>query len=74
MSDTTAAPAASSEPEHVQPDEVRGPGEEAGTGRIDPPVEQEEMVTSPAKVMRIGSMVKQLLEEVGGVVAGRSVA
>ncbi len=28
--------------------------------------EPEEMVTSPAKVMRIGSMVKQLLEEVRG--------
>jgi hypothetical protein len=66
MSDITEAPAPSSQPEHVQPDEVRGPGEEAGTGRNDQPVEQEEMVTSPAKVMRIGSMVKQLLEEVRG--------
>jgi hypothetical protein len=28
------------------------------------PAEQTEMVTAPAKVMRIGSMVKQLLEEV----------
>ena len=62
MSDTTEAPPASSEPEHVQPDEIRGPGEEIETN----PVEQEEMVTSPAKVMRIGSMVKQLLEEVRG--------
>jgi hypothetical protein len=66
MSDTTEAPAASSEPEHVQPDEIRSPGDDAGMGRADQPVEQEEMVTSPAKVMRIGSMVKQLLEEVRG--------
>jgi hypothetical protein len=66
MSDITEAPAPSSQPEHVQPDEVRGPGEESGTGRTDQPVEPEEMVTSPAKVMRIGSMVKQLLEEVRG--------
>jgi hypothetical protein len=29
-----------------------------------PPAEQTETVTAPAKVMRIGSMVKQLLEEV----------
>ena len=29
-----------------------------------PPAEQMETVTAPAKVMRIGSMVKQLLEEV----------
>ena len=43
--------------EPLTPDEVT-------TSTPDP--EPEEMVTSPAKVMRIGSMVKQLLEEVRG--------
>jgi len=52
MSDTT-------ESEHVQPDEI----EIASSSDETPPV-AEEAVTSPAKVMRIGSMVKQLLEEV----------
>lgn len=50
MTDTPGA-------EPLTPDEVT-------TGGPDP--EPEEMVTSPAKVMRIGSMVKQLLEEVRG--------
>ena len=43
--------------EPITPDEIT-------TSTPDP--EPEEMVTSPAKVMRIGSMVKQLLEEVRG--------
>jgi len=45
-------------PEPITPDEVTAstPSEQAP--------EAEESVTSPAKVMRIGSMVKQLLEEV----------
>lgn len=43
--------------EPVAPDEVR-------PGVVVAPDEHEEAVTSPAKVMRIGSMVKQLLEEV----------
>jgi Protein of unknown function (DUF2587) len=49
-------------PENAQPDEVLvvdgrgGPGDEADTER--------ESVAQPAKVMRIGSMIKQLLEEV----------
>ena len=47
--------------ESLQPDEISdGPPPEAG-GAAAP---DEESVTSPAKVMRIGSMVKQLLEEV----------
>jgi hypothetical protein len=46
-------------PEAVQPDEVR---HGAATPAEQPDLE--ESVTSPAKVMRIGSMVKQLLEEV----------
>jgi hypothetical protein len=46
-------------PETVQPDEVRSAAPTPET-----PSDTEESVTSPAKVMRIGSMVKQLLEEV----------
>ena len=46
--------------EPITPDEVT-----AGTSSEQAP-EAEESVTSPAKVMRIGSMVKQLLEEVRG--------
>ncbi len=42
--------------ESLQPDEI--------TDAEVAPVIEEESVTSPAKVMRIGSMVKQLLEEV----------
>ena len=48
--------------ESLQPDEIT-------TGAVAPTADaasEEEMVTSPAKVMRIGSMVKQLLEEVRG--------
>lgn len=47
------------EPEHVKPDEV-SEGSEVGA---DVAVAREQ-ITAPAKVMRIGSMVKQLLEEV----------
>ncbi len=50
MNDTSGA-------EPITPDEVTPSA---------PDREPEEMVTSPAKVMRIGSMVKQLLEEVRG--------
>jgi hypothetical protein len=47
-------------PEAITPDEVTAtPAPEVAT-------EPEESITSPAKVMRIGSMVKQLLEEVRG--------
>jgi hypothetical protein len=47
--------------ESLQPDEIsEGSPPEAGAGAES----DEESVTSPAKVMRIGSMVKQLLEEV----------
>ena len=47
--------------ESLQPDEITDAQiTDAGV----PPVIEEESVTSPAKVMRIGSMVKQLLEEV----------
>ena len=50
--------------ESLQPDEITHgavPANVAGDGVVEP---EEESVTSPAKVMRIGSMVKQLLEEV----------
>ncbi len=48
--------------ESLQPDEIsEGSPPDAGGGAVAP---DEESVTSPAKVMRIGSMVKQLLEEV----------
>lgn len=64
MSDTPA-PAVNSEPaERIQPDEVRSPGDPAAASAEAPGGAEEESVTSPAKVMRIGSMVKQLLEEV----------
>jgi hypothetical protein len=51
--------------ESLQPDEITEgplPADPEGAGAA-APVEHES-VTSPAKVMRIGSMVKQLLEEV----------
>jgi hypothetical protein len=52
--------------ESLQPDEVTegpaGPPAIDGAESADSP--DEESITSPAKVMRIGSMVKQLLEEV----------
>ena len=48
--------------EVVQPDEITsGDGIEPGPDESEVP---RESVTEPAKVMRIGSMVKQLLEEV----------
>jgi hypothetical protein len=46
-------------PQPLTPDEVQ-------SGVPAQPPQLEESVTSPAKVMRIGSMVKQLLEEVRG--------
>ncbi len=48
--------------EPIVPDEITTNGSTAPAESFEP----EEMVTSPAKVMRIGSMVKQLLEEVRG--------
>lgn len=47
--------------ESIQPDEISDGAAPVAGGEA--PAE-EESVTSPAKVMRIGSMVKQLLEEV----------
>ena len=55
MSDTEQNPA-----ELLAPDEVLSPGAEQAEGG-DP---GEESVEQPAKVMRIGTMVKQLLDEV----------
>ncbi len=48
--------------ESLQPDEISERSSPAAAGGAAAP--DEESVTSPAKVMRIGSMVKQLLEEV----------
>jgi hypothetical protein len=56
MTDTHADPSASSLP--IGPDEVLDPSKSDGQ------VIEAGMVESPAKVMRIGSMVKQLLDEV----------
>ena len=55
-----------SEPhESLQPDEITDGSAPERADRVDEEaVPEEESVTSPAKVMRIGSMVKQLLEEV----------
>jgi hypothetical protein len=52
MSDVTAAPPAEAEPVHGELVRAED-GEQSG-----------ESVSSPAKVMRIGAMIKQLLEEV----------
>jgi hypothetical protein len=60
MSDTADAAQPS---ESIHPDEVR-PASEGGAVEPANGGEADEAVTSPAKVMRIGSMVKQLLEEV----------
>jgi hypothetical protein len=49
--------------ESLQPDEISD-GAAPVVGGGDGAPAEEESVTSPAKVMRIGSMVKQLLEEV----------
>lgn len=60
MSDIASDEQTTPEPEHVEvvhPGGVSAATEEA-------PEEHGESVSSPAKVMRIGSMIKQLLEEV----------
>jgi proteasome activator-like protein len=55
-------PAATPAEEHrIEQGELIAPGEPGSAGA---PVEGGESVESPAKVMRIGSMVKQLLDEV----------
>lgn len=55
-------------PESVRPDEVISgeppSADHDGTDAAGTAAAEQESVTSPAKVMRIGSMVKQLLEEV----------
>jgi len=53
-------------PELIRPDAVSGPEAAGSTGLAtdeDPELEAE-YVSEPAKVMRVGSMIKQLLEEV----------
>jgi len=57
------APASAEEPGTVEQGELVPSGPDAGAAD-EGPQEAGDMVTSPAKVMRIGSMVKSLLEEV----------
>jgi hypothetical protein len=57
MTDANAGPRATPLP--IGPDEVLDPSQADGIA-----IETSGMVESPAKVMRIGSMVKQLLDEV----------
>ena len=67
MTDTPAPPdpSAGRDVESVRPDDVMpGTGAQAPAGAGDGHDDDSEAVTSPAKVMRIGSMVKMLLEEV----------
>ncbi len=47
------------DPEVIEPTDVSGPSDEDGDG-----TEARGSVSEPAKVMRIGSMIKQLLDEV----------
>jgi hypothetical protein len=56
--------AAPMEPGGAEQPEVLGPGELAALAAPGPDGGDREAVESPAKVMRIGSMVKQLLDEV----------
>ena len=62
----SAPPASPPGEARVQPDEVTPgtPGAPADAGAQPLDHDESEAVTSPAKVMRIGSMVKMLLEEV----------
>jgi hypothetical protein len=61
MSDIESSPLDEGAPEVLRPDDVQA-------DQPEPPEQEEaasgEAVTQPAKVMRIGSMLKQLLEEV----------
>jgi hypothetical protein len=65
MSDIESSPLDEEAPEVLRPDDVQAeqpePAESAEQGEA---AASGEAVTQPAKVMRIGSMVKQLLEEV----------
>jgi hypothetical protein len=65
-SDPATEPEATSteEPEHVQPDEVTSGLSSSAAPSGESVPSPREQITAPAKVMRIGSMVKQLLEEV----------
>jgi hypothetical protein len=53
-------------PDGVEQPEVIAPGGMAAAGNEDPAAAEVESIESPAKVMRVGSMVKQLLDEVRG--------
>lgn len=47
----------------LNPDEVLAPGEEAPETEVTSEDEDSDFISQPAKVMRIGSMVKSLLDE-----------
>jgi hypothetical protein len=60
MSDATPSNMSVPTPEVIAPDGVVAEGSEGGEARAEPGDE----IESPGKIIRIGSMVKQLLEEV----------
>ena len=64
MSETDAAATPAEHPEVVAPDEVSTASESESAAAPADGDEGGTSVTEPAKVMRIGSMVKQMLEEV----------
>ena len=64
QSDATT-PSQPADPEVIEPTDVAEPaGRTAPSGRPDGDDDSQPAVAEPAKVMRIGSMIKQLLEEV----------
>lgn len=50
-------------PVTVDPDEVLSPGEDGAEPQLTDESEESDYISQPAKVMRIGSMVKSLLDE-----------
>jgi len=56
---TKKVPETNPAPEPVNPDQVLAPGQSEGAGED----ESTDYISQPAKVMRIGSMVKSLLDE-----------
>jgi hypothetical protein len=50
--------------ELLHPDQVSGPGTDGDAAQAEEEEPATEFVSEPAKVMRVGSMIKQLLEEV----------
>ncbi len=50
----------------LQPDDVTGPGDDSSLPDDTDAADETESVDQPAKVMRLGTMLKQLLDEVRG--------